>query len=272
MRRIVWLLLPLAACAGADSNPVKVAEQFHALRLAGDDRGIHELLTEADRAAMPLESFPADLPAGLASELIGGDAGLESASLLSDERDTATVVLRFSRSDPDTLRLVAAHDPWRLFGLERDRVRWRVSMGLAEWALIDSLAVLLRSNTDPTRVDAVERAREYLAAAERHPNMARPADLASARSTIREAAVAEALRIELQVTESFMGTRFVSGQIENPTPQRVATLRVMVQDATGEEQAVELWDIAPSGTTPVSRLTQLAKGRLTHRLERIQVY
>jgi nitroreductase len=272
VRRIAWLLLPLAACAGPDSDPVKVAEEFHALRLAGDDRGIHALLTEADRAAMPLESVPADLPAGLAAELIGGETSLESTRLLSAERDTAAVVLRFSGGDPDTLHLVATHDPIAVFSLELDRVRWRVSMGLAEWALIDSLATALHANTDPTRVDAVERATAYLAAAERHPRMARPADLASARSTIREAAVAEALNIDLEVTESFMGTRFVSGRIENPTPQRVATLRLMVTDKAGQEERVELWDIAPSGTTPVSRLTQLDKGRLTHRLERIQVY
>lgn len=273
MRRISWLLLLLAGCAGPDSDPVEVAERFHALQREGDDRGIHALLTESDRAAMPLEAFPGALPPGLAADLLGApDTGLDSASLLSVDRDTAAVLMHGSGATPDTLTLVATRTPRSFLWLERERVSWRVSKRLAEWARIDSLATALRAHPEATGKAAVERANAYLRAAEPYPAMARPADMDAARSALRRASVVEALRVDLRVAESFMGTRRVSGQIENPTGRRVATLRLIVTDEAGKEERVELWDLGPRSTTPVSSLTGLRPGRLTHRLERVQVY
>lgn len=274
MRRIILLLLMLAGCAGPDSDPVEVAERFHAVRAAGDDRGIHELLTESDRAAVPLASFPAGLPAGITMELFAwSDVQLDSASLLSAVGDTATVALHVANLGRDTVRLLATHHPRKLLGLfEMDRVRWRVAMGLAEKALLDSLATALRAHDGAVHADAVEQAELYLAAAERHPAVAHPADLDVARSTVRRAAVAEALGIELRVAESFTGTRFVMGQVDNPSRSRVATLRLILTDAAGAEERLELWDIEPGASQRVRELTHLGTGRVTHRLERIQVF
>lgn len=273
MRRMFWLVLVLAGCAGADSNPVRVAERFHTLRVSGDDRGIHALLTDADRAAIPVEAFPDALPARLALELLSWtNTRLDSASLLGIESDTAAVVLHVSNGAPDTLRLLARHAPLRLWRFERDRVRWRVSMALAERAVLDSLATAVRTDIGGRRPATVEHARAYLRIAERNPAVARPADLEAARSLVRRATVAEALRVDVRVAESFTGALYVAGEVENPTRSRVATLRLIVRDAAGAEQQVELWDIAPGETAPIWQMTKLRKGELTHRLEPVQVF
>lgn len=267
------LLLLVAGCAGPDADPVEVAERFHAVRLAGDDAGIHGLLTETDRAAIPLEAFPAALPPRLALELLGwGEARLDSATLLSATRDTALVVLHVAGVGQDTLQLIAARDPRKLWRFEMDRVRWRVSIGVAERALLDSLATAMRATPRDSHEAAVERAKAYMDAAEGRTALVRPADLEAARSILRKAAIGDALRIDLRLTESFTGTRLLAGRIENPTGSRVATLRLVVQDAAGEEEHVELWDIAPGATAPVSQLTRLRKAPLSHRMERIQVF
>lgn len=269
------LLLPLllAGCAGPDSDPVEVAERFHALRLAGDDRGIHAILTEADRAAFPLEAFPAGLPSGAMLELLGwGDAAVDSSALLNTRGDTATVLLRVAGGERDTLRLMATHAPIGLWRYQIDRVRWRVSMGLAERALVDSLATVMRADKRATDDGAVEHAREYLRVAERYPAFARPADVAAARSLLRTATVVEELRVELHLGESLRGVPFLEGRVENPTGRRLATLTLIVRDADGAEEQVELWDVPPRGSTPVRQLTRLRKAPLTHRLEQIQVF
>lgn len=282
-RRTRWLpvglaplaLLPLvlAACAAPDSDPVHVAEQFHALRIAGDDRGIHVLLTEADRAAFPLEAFPAGLPSSAVTELLGwGDARVDSASLLSREGDTAAVLLRVEGGGRDTVRLVATHDPIRLWRYEIERVHWRVSMRLAEQAQVDSLAVLMREASGDTPGARVERAEAYLHAARLYPDMSRPADVDAATSLLRTAEVAGALRIELHMAESLRGVPFVEGRIANPTDRRVATLRLMVRDARGIEERLELWDVPAGGSTPIRQLTGLRQGPLTYQVERIQVF
>ncbi|HUG39480.1 MAG TPA: hypothetical protein VMM12_03290 [Longimicrobiales bacterium] len=272
MRRIFLSLLVLAGCAGPDSDPVDVAERFHAVRLAGDDRGIHALLTDADRATIPLEAFPAALPPRLALELLGwGAARLDSASLLSAERDTAAVLLHVAGVGQDTLRLIASHHPRRFWLFELDRLRWRVSIGVAERALLDSLATALRADADD-HAAAVAHARAYVEAAERHPANARPADLAAARTMLRKDAIAGALHIELRVDDSFTGTRIVAGRVENPTRTRVGTLRLTVRDEAGGEEHVELWDIAPGTTATVSQVSRLRKGPATYRVERIRVF
>lgn len=272
MRRTFWLL-GLVGCAGPDSDPVEVAERFHALRVAGDEYGIHALLAEADRAAVPVDVFPAGLPAGAARALAGrAEALVGSASLLSTRGDTAAVLLLLAGGGEDTVRLVATQDPLRLLGFERSRVRWRVSVGLAERMMVDSLAALVRANASATDPAAVEQAEAYLRAAERHPAMARPADVAAAGSLLRTAAVAEALGLELRTTESIRGVPFLEGQIRNPTTTRIATLRMIVRDAAGAEERLELWDVAPGSSTAVRQLTRLRGPPLTHRVERIQVY
>ncbi|NIP80585.1 MAG: hypothetical protein GWM90_15730 [Gemmatimonadetes bacterium] len=273
MRKMCWLLLALAGCGGPDADPVDVAQRFHEARVAGDDRAVYALLTDADRAALPLERFPGALPPELMRDLLGRrGARLVTASRLATVRDTTTVVLHLAGYGPDTLRLAATHEPLTLWKLELDRVRWRVAVGLPEWAVLDSLAKALRPETDLTGVAAAEQARAYLQAAERNPSLARPSDLTLARSTARRASVAEALDVDLRVTESFMGANFVSGEIANPSAQRVATLRFTLQDVEGREELLEIWDIPPRGRMEVSRLTNLSEGALTHRLERIQVY
>lgn len=275
MRRAFWLLVltGLTGCAGPASDPVEVAERFHALRTEGDDRGIHALLTEADRTAVPLDAFPADLPPRVALELFGwGDAPVDSASLLTTAGDTAAVVLHVGGGARDTVRLVATHDPRDLLLLELDRVRWRVSMRLAERTLVDSLAADMRAASDATVGTALERAEEYLRAAERYPALAHPADVDAAGSLLRAAAVAEALRIELRMSESIDGVPFLQGQIENPTERSVTTLRLIVRDAAGEEEEVELWDVSPGGSTAVWQLTRLREGPLTHRVDHIKVF
>jgi hypothetical protein len=272
MRRTCWLLV-LVGCAGPDSDPIEVAERFHALRMTGDAHGIHALLAEPDRAAVPVESFPAGLPAGVTRALLGQTRALSaSASLLSTRGDTAAVLLPLAGGGQDTLRLVATHDPLRLLGFERSRVRWRVSVGLAEGMRLDSLAALVRADASANDPAAVERAEAYLQAAERYPSLARPADVAAAGSLLRTAAVVEALELELRMTESLRGVAFLEGQIRNPTRTRIATLRLIVRDAAGAEERLELWDVAPGSSTAVRQLTTLRGPPLTHRVERIQVY
>ena len=272
MRRSLLLFsLALIGCAGPDSDAVDVATRFHALRIAGDDPGVYALLTDADRAAFPLAAFPTELPAGAMLELLGwGSAAVESAAILDRRGDTADVLLSVADGRADTLRLVATHDPLRLWLFERDRVRWRVSMGLAERATVDSLAARVRSNAAITDSAAVAAAAEYLAMAERYPAMASAADVATATSFLRRAAVADSLRIDLRLSES-RGVPFVEGHIENPTAHRIGILRVIVRDAAGQEDRFELWNLAASATTPVRQLTALRRGPLTYRLERIQV-
>lgn len=273
MRRMFWLLLALGGCAGPDSDPVEVAERFHALRLVGDDPGLYALLTDADRAAFPLEAFPADLPAGAMLEILGwGDAAVESASVLDTRGDTASVLLQVAGGARDTLRLVAAHDPLRLWRFERDRLRWRVSMGLAERALIDSLATLVRADGRATDSGAVARAEAYLEVAGRHPGLARPGDIEAAGSLLRRAAVADALVIELRMTEALGGVPLLEGHIRNPSERQVSTLSLMVRDAAGREEKVELWNVAAGSSTPIRQLTGLREGPLTHRIERMQVF
>lgn len=273
MRRMLWLLIVLAGCSGPDADPVDVAARFHALRVDGDDPGMHALLTATDRAALPLEAFPAAVPPGLALKLFGwGSARLDSASLLSAGRDTTAVVLHVEGAAKDTLRLVATRRPRNFLGLERDRVRWRVSIGLAERALLDSLATGMRADDHAPDSATVAQANAYLRAAERHPLMARPADVEAARSILRRALVADALRVDLRVDRTISGARFVGGQVENPTKRRVATLRLIVRDAAGSEERVDLWDVPPGGATPVWHLTRLQDGPITYRFEQIQVY
>lgn len=273
MRKISCLLLVLAGCARPEADPVRVAERFHTLRLAADEPGIHALLTGADRAAVPVAAFPAALPPAVELELFGwGESRLDSVSLLSVDRDTAAVVLHVWPGPPDTLRLVAEHHPLRVWRFERDRVRWRVSLALAERAVLDSLAASMRANAGAAHPQAVDHAKAYLQATERYPGLARPADLDAAAATLRKAAVARALRVELAAAESFTGTRFVSGRVDNPTGTRIATLRLIVQDAAGGEERVELWDIAAGGSAGVWQLTRLGNGPLKHRLERIQLF
>lgn len=272
MRKLSWLLLLVAGCAGPDADPIEVAERFHAARSAGDAAAVHALLAPPDRAALPASELAVELPAGLALEILGGPrTGLDSASLVAAGRDSAVVVLHTS-GPPDTLRLRATRERRGVWTLRRERVRWRVSMGLAEWARIDSLAALLDPEAEPGDSLAVSRAGAYLALAGRHPRMARPADLDEARAIVQRATVAEALRVELRVQESFMGSRFVRGRIENPSDRRVATLRLRLRDTAGAEEELEVWDIPPRESTPVERMTRLRPGELTPSLERIQVY
>lgn len=273
MRRMFWLLIVLAGCSGSDADPLDVAARFHALRIDGDDPGMHALLTGTDRAALPLEEFPAAVPPGLALKLFGwGHARLDSASVLSEGRDTAAVLLHIEGPAQDTLRLVATREPRSFLGLQRDRVRWRVSIGLAERALLDSLATGMRENAEAPDSAMIQRAHAYLEAADRHPLLARPADIEAARSTLRRAIIAEALRVELRIDETISGARFVGGQIENPTARRVATLQLIVRDAAGGEEHVDFWDIPAGGATPIWQLTRLQDGPLTYRFGRIQVY
>lgn len=275
MRRMHWLVLALVlgGCSGPDADPLDVATRFHALRIGGDDPGMHALLTDADRAAIPLADFPAAVPPGLALKLFGwGGAALDSASLLGGAGDTATVVLHVAGAARDTLRLLATRQPRSLLGFDMERVRWRVSVGLAERALLESLATAMREDAASPDSAAVGRAQAYLDAAERHPDAARPADLDAARAILRRAAVAEALRVELHLDQTVSGARFVAGQVQNPTGRRVATLRLIVRDAAGTEERVDLWDVPSGGTTPIWQLTRLGNGPLTHRFARIQVY
>jgi hypothetical protein len=273
MRRTFWLLLVLAGCAGPDSDPIKVAERFHDLRMAGDDAGIHALLTEADRAAVPLDAFPAALPAGATRQLLGRlEVGGASASLLSTGGDTAAVVLQGLGGGQDTLRLVATPDPLRLWRYERVRVRWRVSMGLAERALLDSLAARVRADAGATDPAAVEGAVAYLRTAELYPAMARPADVAAADALLRTGEVVEGLRVELHITRSIGGVPFLEGRVRNPSDTRIATLRLTVRDDDGAQEQIELWEVGPRSTTSVRQITQLRSAPLTSRVARIQVY
>jgi hypothetical protein len=273
MRHTAWLLVALAACASPDSDPIEVAERFHALRMAGDDGGVHALLTEADRAAVPLHAFPDALPAGAARQLLSRlQEGAASASLLGTGSDTAAVVLQGAGGGQDTVRLVASSHPLKLWRYERDRVRWRVSMGLAEHVLLDSLAARMRAHADATDADAVERAEAYLRTAELHPELARPADVAEASALVRTASAVQALRPELRLTRAISGTPFLEGQVRNPTGVHIATVRLMVRDADGAEESLELWDVAPRSSSAVRQLTRLGRPPLTTRVERIQVY
>lgn len=272
MRRMSWLLLVLAGCTG-DGDPVEVAERFQERLLERDDAGAHALLTDADRAAVPPGRFPAGLPDGIVLTVFSwGEAPLDSASLLDMERDTAAVTLHVADRGPDTLRLVATHHPIGLGPLELDRVRWRVSLGLAHRALLDSLAAAMQAESAASDLAGVAQAEAYLLAAEEHPAHARPVELAAARSLVRRAAVVAALGIELRVTESFTGTTVIDGRIRNPSRNRIATLRLIVRDGAGDEEAVTLWGVEPGSTTPVRQVTRLRVGPVTHRVERIQVY
>lgn len=274
MRRLALLAMALlAACTGHGSDPVRAAERFHELRRVGDDRGLHALLTESDREAVPLDRFPGDLPTAVLQELLGWrDAPADSASLLDSEGDTAVVVLHLAGGARDTVRLFARHEPRRLWRWELDEVRWRVSMELAERRHVDSLAATLRASGDRSGAFAVREAEAYLEAAERYPHLARVSDVEAARYRLRAARVAEALKVDLHLARSITGAPYVEGRVVNPTEQRVATLRLKVRDVDGVEETVELWTIDAGARAPVRRLTRLGRGPLTHTVERIQVY
>lgn len=273
MRRISLLLLVLMGCAGSDGDPVEVAERFQARLLDRDDAAAHALLTGTDRTVVPLDAFPDALPRGVALTVFAwGESRLDSASLVRREHDTAAVALKLANGTRDTLRLRATHDPITLWRFELDRVRWRVSLGLAERALLDSLATVMHANADVSDIAGAEQAKAYLRVADRYPAQARLSDRATARSLVRSVAVAEALGIDLRVTESFTGATVIDGRIENPSGARIRTLRLIVRDEAGEEETVELWEIEPGSTTPVRRATRLRPGAVTHRVERIQVF
>jgi hypothetical protein len=274
MRARLWPLLVVAACAGPDSDPVKLAERFHERRLAGDDAAVHALLTTADRAAAPLDVFPDALPRRLArGGTTAAHAALESAALVRREGDTAIVALHLAGAPADTVRLVATHDPRRIGPFERARVRWQVALGVAEHALVDSLAAAVRATDGALDDGAVARARTFLAAAERHPGMARPADLDAARSTLRRAEGVAALRVELRVVEAFTGSsRFIEGRVANPTATPLSTLTLVVRDTGGGEDLVELWNLAAGSTTAVRQMTRLRPGPLTHHPHRAQIF
>lgn len=273
MRRTFWLLLLLAGCAGPDADPVDVAERFHDARLAGDDGEIHALLTDADRRAVPLGSFPAQLPSDVMLELLGWrDAEADSAALVGTLGDTATVVLYVEGGQRDTLRLVATHEADKLLFMDRDRVTWRVSMRLAERTMLDSLAAGVRARAGATDSVALAAAETYLRAAETYPALSSAADVDAAQALLRTAEVARALEVELHMARSIQGVPFVEGRIANPSGTRINTLRLVVRDADGREDPLELWDIAPGGSAPVWRLTQLRRGPLTYRVDRIQVF
>lgn len=273
MRKLLCLVPLLAACSGGDADPVKVARRFHASRVATDDRGVHALLSDADRAAVPLEAFPAALPPGLELEIFGwGATPVDSATLVGPVGDTAAVLLHLGRAGTDTVQLVATRTPRRLWRFNLDRVRWRVFLGIPERALMDSLAVAVRATEGTVTPAAVAAAKGYVEAAERHPAIARASDLYAARATLRRAAIAEALRIDVRAEQTFTGTRVLGGKVTNPTSARVATLRLILTDVAGAEERVELWDIAPGGTVPIGQLTRLRMGPVEHRIERIQLF
>lgn len=270
MRRLSWLLLVLVGCA-PDRDPVKTAELFHARLLAGDDGGAHALLTEADRSAVPLESFPDALPRGRALAVLKlGVTELDSAALLREERDTAVVALHLAGGAADTLRLVALHVPRKLWRFELDRVRWRVAMGIAERLLLDSLAAAMRRSAAESDISGAEQAKAYLVAAERHPEFAYAAEVNAARSTVRLAALADSLSIALRVAETYGGATVIDGRIENPTGTRIRSMQLVVQGAGGAEERVDLRGLAPGSTTPVRQPSMLRTGPVTYRLTRIQ--
>jgi hypothetical protein len=272
LRALTCLVLVLAGCAGPHANPVTVAERFHALRAEGDDRGMHELFTDADRAAMPLASFPSELPRELTEELLGWTgARLDSSRLVEEVADTARVLLFSGAVAPDTVRLVASRRPRPIPLLELERVTWKVSLRVAERNRLDSLASALRAD-GVSHDQVVARARAYEAVADSYPDLARPDDLRAARTALRRDEVARALGVELRVAESFMGAYYIQGRVRNPTESRVAILRLRVQDAGGEEQRVDLWDVSAAGATEVREFTQLRPGPVTYSLERIQLY
>ena len=272
MRALTCLVVVLAGCAGPEANPVKVAERFHALRADGDDRGMHEMFTEADRAAMPLASFPSELPRRLTNEILGwSGVPLDSSRLIEEAGDTARVVLFAGAVAPDTVRLVATRRPSRIPLLDLEKVSWKVSLRVAERGRLDSLAAAL--HMDGLRhEELVARARAYAAVADSYPELAQPGDVRVARTALRRDEVARSLGVELRVAESFMGTHYIQGRVRNPTRSRVAILRLRVKDAGGEEQRVDLWDVAAAGATTVREFTQLRPGPVTYSLERIQLY
>ena len=272
MRRTLLLLLVLTGCAGPDSDPVEVAERFHALRVEGEDRAVYALLTTADRAATPPETFPTELPTSAMLEVLGWDARLDSAVLAGGAADTARVALFLADGERDTLRLVATHDPQDLWLFERDRVTWRVSMRLAERAMVDSLATLVQENEGTVDSASIDQADAYLRSVEGFPEMARPADLDAARALLRAAAVADALEIDVRLAQSIEGVPFIEGRVVNPTDRRINTLTLVVRDATGAEEEVELWDIGPADSTAIWRLTRLERRPLRHRVGRIRVF
>jgi hypothetical protein len=268
-----WLLLALAGCAGAEANPVMVAERFHEARVAGDHMGVHSLLSGADRAASPADAFPLALSPRLARLVaLPGRADLDSAVVLKAGADTTTVVLHVAGLSPDTLLLVAEREVTGIWRFERERVHWRLALGIAEQALLDSLATALRAAAGAQDGGAADRARAYLATAERHPAMARPSDVDAARSLVRRAEAVAALQVDLRVTESFTGSRFVEGRIQNPTKTRISTLAIVVRDGAGAEERVVLWDLAPASTAAVRELTRLRRGSLTHRLDQVEIF
>ncbi|MEJ2502850.1 MAG: hypothetical protein P8177_05965 [Gemmatimonadota bacterium] len=271
MRALWCVMLVLVGCAGADSSPVDVAERFHAGRAADDDAAVFALITPSDRAAMPMDSFPAGLPSGLTETLLGwSGVALDSATLADETGDTARVLLHTRAGPPDTVVLVATREPRGIPLLDLERVTWRVSLRVAERARLDSLAAAMRVDR-LTHDEAVARAEAFGAAAEASPGLARSADVEAARTTLRRARVAAALGIDLRVAESFMGTRFIQGRVRNPTDGRIATLRLHVRDAGGEEQWVDLWNVAAGGTD-VRELTHLRPGPVSVRLEEIRLY
>jgi hypothetical protein len=274
MRRLAFpALMLLAGCGGGDPDPVRVAERYHELRRTADDRGLHALLTEADREALPLERFPAELPPALARDLLGwGEAAADSAALLSQAGDTAEVVLYVEGGGRDTLRLIATRESRKLLLWETEDTRWRVSLALTERARIDSLAGAMRAAGDRPDEAAAGAAQAYLEAAGAHPDLARLPDVEAARYRLRSSRVAEALEVDLHRTTSITGAPYVEGRVSNPTDERVATVELVVRDAAGAEETVELWTIEPGAQAPVRRLTRLGSGPLTHRVGRIQVF
>jgi hypothetical protein len=286
--RSSWFVLVVflaAGCGASNHDPMSVATRYMTGIVAGQAGRAYAFLSIPDRTSVDSARFE--------EIAFDSDVGLDrlattvdSAVVLSRAGDSAVVGVfttgpdvdavrrgTASATNPprkvfvDTVRLVREAEPRHWYSTPLALVRkpgvWRVWLGLARRERMERLATTLRVAREETPIaDLVSYAHAYLAAAEKTPNLAQPADLDRAREALRAAAVADSLQFRLHIDDRAPGTHYLTGAVENPTVTRVGILRLVITDVSGSREQVEIWGVNARGSTLVGQPTRLRAGPL----------
>lgn len=281
---ILFVLLA-AGCGASNRDPSSVASRYMAGIVAGDANRAYAFLSTSDRASadsVRFEKIAFDSDIGL-DRLA---TTVDSTRTLARAGDSAVVQVFTTGPDVEAVRrgtASATHPPRKVFvdtvrlirepearhwytaplSLLRKPGIWRVSLGLARRERIERLAAPLRVAREETPItDLASYAHAYLAVARESPTLAQPADMDRARGALRAAAVADSLQFRLHVDDRAPGTRYLTGEVENPTHTRVGILHLLITDVAGKQEQIEIWGVNAHGSTLVGQPTGLRAGPL----------